>query len=439
MARILPPPLGYKMKWKCNVCGEVFDYLPEVCPVCGAKKSAFSQFDDTPPTFLKDTEENFVIIGGGIAALQTAKAIRARNKTANITMVFSEKKIPYNRPALSDVLSGQLKFPDIVLENYNFYKNNKITLLPNTTVNSIDCAAKKITFDCGELPYDKLCLAVGANAFCPFPITADTLPILTVRSFEDAAAVSALVENGAKKIIVAGGGILGIEAAVALNSRGAEVTVVERGSNIVNVQLDAYASGLLSEALFQNGIKVLTQTTVSSCAKDGVRLDNGTFLQADFMLVSMGVRSQTKLAVDAGLGVNRAILINEFMQTDDKDIFAAGDCAEYNGRAGGLWIISSAQGQTAGAAMCGDFSPYKIVPFATAFEGCGKTFFSVGNCQAAADNEIFEDKQKGIYKKLSFQNDRLEGVILFGDTADSNKAMELVDTADSETAKKFLL
>lgn len=427
------------MKWKCNVCGEVFDFLPEDCPVCGAKKTAFSAYDDTPPAFSKDTDERFVIVGGGIAALQTAKAIRARNKTADITMVFSDKKIPYNRPALSDVLSGELKFSDIVLENYNYYKNNKITLMPNTTVKSIDRAAKKVIFDGGEMTYDKLCLAVGAAAFCPFPITEDTLPILTVRSFEDVTAVSALIDKGAKRVIIAGGGILGIEAAVALNSRGLDVTVIERGTNIVNVQLDAYASDLLSEVLTNNGIKILTQTTVSSCEKDGVRLDNGAFLQADFMLVSMGVRSSTKLAADASLGINRAIIVNEYMQTDDRDIFAAGDCAEYNGRAGGLWIISSAQGQTGGAAMCGDFSPYKTVPFATAFEGCGKSFFSVGNCQAGADSAVYEDKQKGIYKKLSFQNDRLDGVILFGDTADSNKAMELVYSADSETAKELLL
>ncbi|MDD4316457.1 MAG: FAD-dependent oxidoreductase [Clostridia bacterium] len=427
------------MKWKCTVCGEVFNHLPEVCPVCGAQKTAFSPYEEQQPSFSKDTDESFVIIGGGIAALQAAKAIRARNKTAAVTLIFSDTKIPYNRPALSDVLSGELKFSDIVLENYNYYKNNNITLMPRTKAKSIDRAVKKVVFDGGELAYDKLLLATGATAFCPFAVAEDTLPILTVRSFEDSATVSALIDKGSKRVLIAGGGILGIEAAVALNSRGVEVTVVERGTNIVNVQLDAYASGLLSEHLSQNGIKILTQTTVSAFGTDGVRLDNGDFLQSDFMLVSMGVRSNIELAIAAGLPTNRGIIVDDYMRTQDKDIFAAGDCAEYYGRAGGLWIISSAQGKTAGAAMCGDLSPYKTVPFATAFEGLGKSFFSVGSCQNATESAIFEDKQKGIYKKLSFKDGKLDGVILFGDTANSNKAMELVYTADIETAKRLLL
>lgn len=426
------------MKWKCNVCGEIFDYLPETCPVCGAKKTAFSAYDDTPPAYQKDTDEKFVIVGGGIAALQTAKAIRARNKTADITMVFSDKRIPYNRPALSKVLNGELKFADIVLENYNYYKNSGIKIMSSTVIKEIDRQNKKVIYDGGELAYDKLCLALGATAFCPFPTTDEALPIYTVRSFEDAAAVAAQVASGKNKVVIAGGGILGIEAAVSLNKKGLDVTVVERGSHIVNVQLDAYASELLAQGLKEYGIRVLTNTVVDACQKNGVALNNGEFLNADFMIVSMGVRSATQLASAAGLSVNRAIVVNDYMQTDDKDIYAVGDCAEYKGRPGGLWIISTAQGQTAGANMCGNVTEYKTVPFATAFEGCGKTFFSVGSCQAG-DSVESEDKSKGIYKKLVHDNGALQGVILFGDTADSNKAMELVYTADIDTAKKYLL
>src|SRR5690554_4515746 len=111
-------------KWKCNVCGEIFSNLPEICPVCGAKKSAFSKYEEEQIAFKKDTDEKFVIVGGGIAALQTIKAIRARNKTADITIICKENKIPYNRPALSDLICQGLSFADIVLENYNFYKDN---------------------------------------------------------------------------------------------------------------------------------------------------------------------------------------------------------------------------------------------------------------------------------------------------------------------------
>lgn len=426
-------------KWKCNVCGEIFSYLPEICPVCGAKKSAFSKYQEEQIAFQKDTNEKFVIVGGGIAALQTAKAIRARNKTADITIICKENKIPYNRPALSDLICKGLSFADIVLENYNYYKDNNITIIRNVEATEVDKKTKMLTLSNGDaIEYDKLCIATGANAFNPFKITNDMLPTKTLRSFEDAQSLLTLLKDKGNKVIIAGGGILGIEAAVAFNNRGASITVIERNSCIAKAQLDEYASQKLKKAMQAKGINVITDSSIKEINSQGIILNDNKKIQADFMLVSMGVRSQIALAQKAELDINRAIIVDDYMKTDNSSIYAAGDCAEHNGISGGLWIISSAQGKTAGANMAGDELKYQIVPFATAFEGLDISFFAVGNINRDIEKtEIYE--QNGVYKKLAFINNKLVGALLWQDTSLSNKAMELVaKNAGFDEAKTLL-
>lgn len=415
-----------KTKWKCNVCGEIFSSLPEICPVCGANRQAFSQYLEETPSFSKDTQEKFVIAGGGIAALQAVKAIRARNKTAEITMVFSENKIPYNRPALSDLIENNSSFSDIVLENYNFYKNNNIKLIKGVAITDIEKTTQTAILSNGDaLKYDKLLIATGANAFNPFKISNECIPIQTLRSYDDAEKLLNLFEKKGKKIIIAGGGILGIEAAVAFHNKGAEVTLIERGDYIVKAQLDEYGSEKLRQIMEKNHIKIVTGCTVKDVDNKGVLLDSGIFIQADFMLVSMGIRSQLALAQKAGLNVNRAIIIDEYMRSSQENIYAAGDCAEFNGSSGGLWIISSEQGKIAGANMAGDKQKYQTVPFATAFQGLGINFFAVGNIKNDI-NKIETFRNEEIYKKLTFIDNKLVGVLLWNDTSLSNTAMELV-------------
>ncbi|MFW5780128.1 MAG: FAD-dependent oxidoreductase [Bacillota bacterium] len=424
------------MKYKCSVCHHVFPYLPEICPVCGADKQAFKEYEEEKITFRNDTNEKFVIIGGGIAALETAKSIRARNKTAEIKLVFSEDKLPYNRPALSDVICGGMNFADIVLENYNYYKNNNIQLYKKTLAKAIDTNKKTVTLsDNTTLKYDKLCLACGASSFCPFDIEKSLLPIKTLRDYNDALDIINLAKKG-KKVIIAGGGILGIEAAHSLNVRGMDVTVVERGASIVKAQLDKKSSKMLKSAFEDKGVKVLLNTNVKEIKKDKVVTDHGEVV-ADFMIVSMGVRGYTQLAKDARLDVDKAIKVDDFMKTSDDFIYSAGDCAEYRGKPGGLWIISSAQGKCAGANMAGDKVKYQLVPFGTAFTGADVTFFAAGDVHSD-DNKTLESGDS--YKLLSFKDNKLIGGLLWGDTSKSNELMDLMaDTTKKDTAIKKLL
>ncbi|HHT82957.1 MAG: FAD-dependent oxidoreductase [Christensenellales bacterium] len=428
-------------KWKCNVCGQVFSYLPEVCPVCGAAKTAFTEFVPEQIDYKKDTLERFVIVGGGIAAVQAAKAIRERNKTASVILVYEEDRLPYNRPALSDYICSALSFADLTLKYDSYYKANNIELMPKTTAVAIEKDNKNLVLSNGKkLPYTKLLIATGAQAFCPFKPSPLRLPIKTLRTYDDAKTLVNLLQYKGKNVIIAGGGILGIEAAVAFNRRGANVTVIERNPYIVKAQLDPKASDMLAKALEAKGIKILTSSQVKDIDKKGVYLDSGEYVQGDFMLVSMGVRSQIELAKSAEINVNRAIIVDDYMRTSIDDIYAAGDCAEHNGVAGGLWIISNAQGYVAGANMCGDEVKYDKMPFSTAFEGAGKQFFSVGNINDNVDeSRIFEDQSSGIYKKLAFKENKLQGVILWQDTALSNKAIELVKKQClAEEAEKIL-
>ena len=202
-------------RWRCLVCGQIFEGTepPVPCPVCGAGKDAFEPVSDNGPAFSNNTDQSFVIIGGGVAALETAKAIRERDHTASIRVICGEGTFPYNRPALSDVIADGFSFQSITLEPFSYYGENHIEMIFDEAV-SIDKADKTVALKNGaQLHYDKLCIAVGANAFNPLKSGEETIPCSVLRTFDDSQQI--LEQAAGKPVIVLGGGILGIEAAVA--------------------------------------------------------------------------------------------------------------------------------------------------------------------------------------------------------------------------------
>lgn len=405
-------------KWLCTVCGQVFEGKapPDPCPVCGAPASVFERVAAQQAHFSNDTDDEFLIIGGGLAGLEAAKAIRRRNATAKIAIVCAENHPPYNRPALSDVVADGLSFANLVLEEPAYYESGNIELILGARAVAGDAAAKRITLDDGRaLSYTKLLLATGANPFNPVRASDDTVPVVTLRMYEDADLL-AKTKPGTEVVLV-GGGILGLEAANALRERACKVTVVELAERILPLQTDPEASRMLRERLEKLGISLITGASVVSAGGGAVTLSDGRELPAGLVLASLGVRSETALAAAMGATMDRGIVVDEYMRTSLPDVWAAGDCAEFGGRVQAMAGAASSMGGVAGAAMAGDeAAPYKPFVPATFFSVPGFTLFSVGAVTGGAPESIlYQNEQTGAYRKLLFNNDRLAGALFVGE------------------------
>ncbi|MBQ2701132.1 MAG: FAD-dependent oxidoreductase [Clostridia bacterium] len=429
-------------KWKCTVCDQVFEGLtaPSVCPVCGASHDAFIEVEVAAQNIFTDSDRRFVIIGTGAAAVSCAKAIRQRDRTCSITLVGNEEVFPYNRPSLSDVVAGQVEFIDTFMEKADFYQTHHLTLRCGETVERIDAAGKKVFLAGGDvLPYDSLCLATGAYPFNPIKPAEGAIPVQTLRTYEDALTLASLPQGS--HVVVVGGGILGVEAAIALRERGHNVTLVELAERILALQGDAKASKTLTEALERNGVTVMTGRTVSEVKQGGVVLTDGTELSASHVLVSIGVRSNMTLASAAGLTIGRGIQVDEHMRTSSASIFASGDCAEYNGRVAGLWNAAIAQGEIAGANMAGDELVYRPPVSSLAFNELGLRLFSAGMVnQPGGAKLVWEDPLNHNYRLLVFDNGRLCGTLFMGNTQGAATAIQLIDQgASPKEAQRLLL
>lgn len=404
-------------RWRCTVCGRIFegDAPPIPCPVCKAGRAAFEKLDEAPPSFRKDTDDKYVLVGGGLAAAEAAKAIRQRNQTASVTIVADEAHYPYNRPALSGVVADGRAFEALLLEAPSYYEGHKITMRIGEKVTAINTTEKTVALSTGgSIPYTKLLLATGSFPFNPIQHGPDSIPVRVLRCFEDA---EELIQTAAgKRVVIVGGGILGIEAAMALYARSCQIIIVEFAPRILSLQADETASARLQAKLEDMGIRVMCGKSVVSAGPAGVQLNDGTEIATDLALASMGVRSQISLAVDTGLEVSRGVVVNEFMHTSHPDIWAAGDCAEYDGRVLAVAGAAAAMGAVAGASMAGDESAaYRPFVPATHFEAHGFSLFSVGNVlSGAAETAVYENTQSQSYRKLFFENGRLAGALFIG-------------------------
>ncbi len=428
-------------QWQCTVCGQIFEGSapPVPCPVCGAGESAFVKIVVSETQFRKDTDDKFVLIGGGVAALEAAKAIRKRNETASITMIIEENHLPYNRPALSDVVADDISFHNLLLEEPEFYNEMGIVTLVGAKANNIDTAAKTVVLSSGEsIPYTKLLLATGSNPFNPIQHGPDSIPVCVLRTYEDA---QLLIKNAAgKRIVLVGGGILGLEQAVALRERGCNITIVEFAPRILPLQADEEVSCRLTKRLESLGITVITGNSVVSAGPHGVTLNDGTGLVADLVLASMGIRSEVTLAKACGLAIGKGITVNDYMHTTNPDIWAAGDCAEHNGRIMAMVGSASSMGAIAGASMAGEEdTPYHPFTPATAFECPGFSMFSVGVVfDGAAETITYKNQYSKSYKRLFLNKNQLTGALFLGDNAGA-KAVKAVETGAKLEDSLFLL
>lgn len=368
---------------------------------------------------------DLAIIGTGMAATRLVETLRRRGDTRSIVMLGAERALPYNRIMLSPLLAGATDWQQLVTHPAEWYEQQRIELRINHRVCAIDRAARRIDCDNGyRLGYRQLVFATGSRAALP-ELPGIDLPGVTVfRDIGDVAQLRRQAGAGAR-VVVLGGGLLGLEAAVAVAMRGASVTLVHRASRLMNRQLDNVAADYLRKAIERRGVTVLTGC--APVAVGGVEhathvvLDDGTELDADCVIAATGIAPSFELAAAAGLRTDRGIEVDDTMTTADPAVFALGECCERNGETVGLVAPIWQQVEVLAANLCGERRVFEARPYITMLKVSGIDVHVMGETTAAGDTLVvaYQDRDRGIYKKLLLRDQRVTGALLFGDIDDS--------------------
>ena len=370
--------------------------------------------------------KKLVVIGNGMAPGRMLEHLFETAPDAyDVTIFNAEPRVNYDRIMLSPVLSGEKTFEDIVIHGDGWYVKHGVMLYKGHKVVQIDRAARTVRSEHGEVAsYDKLVIATGSAPFI-IPVPGKDLPgVLTYRDLDDVDAML-LAAQARGKAVVIGGGLLGLEAAAGLKERGMDVTVLHLMPTLMERQLDPAAGYLLKRELENRGIKVVTKANTKQIVGDGrvegVELEDGTVIPATLVVMAVGIRPNATLAKDAGLAVNRGIVVSAGMQTSDPDIYSVGECAEVDGKVYGLVAPLYQMAEVAAGHLSGDTTKQfvdRATP--TRLKVTGIDLYSAGDFAEGDDREeiVLRDATAGVYRRLVLKDNRIIGTVLYGDAGD---------------------
>lgn len=392
-------------------------------------------------------KERLVIIGNGMApGRMLEKLFETAPGRYAVTIFNAEPRVNYDRIMLSPVLSGEKTYEQIVIHGDGWYINHGITLHKGTRVTAIDRAAKTITTDNGLIePYDKLVIATGSVPFI-IPVPGHNLPgVLSYRDLDDVDAMILAAKSRGNAVVI-GGGLLGLEAAAGLAEQGMQVTVVHLMPTLMERQLDPAAGYLLKKAIEERGIRVLTGANTKAITGDGrveaVELEDGTRIAADLVVMAVGIRPNAALGKQAGLTVNRGIVVDDQMRSSDPDIFALGECVEHRGATYGLVAPLYEMAGVLATTLVGEPAAYNGSVTATKLKVTGIDLFSAGDFAEAPDREeiVLRDAARGVYRRLVLKDNRVIGTVLYGDTGDGAWFFQLLrEGADIAEMRETLI
>ncbi|MCU4179588.1 NAD(P)/FAD-dependent oxidoreductase [Bosea sp. BH3] len=385
--------------------------------------------------------EPLVIIGKGMAATRLVDELgqRALGRHA-VAVIGAEPRLAYNRVLLSPLLAGEIDERDIELKPAAWWRARGVSTFYGRAASAIDRASKTVTLEDGlTLSYGKLVLATGSKPLKP-PFSGGDLPgVLTFRDTADVEAMRAYAERGAR-IVVIGGGLLGLEAAAGLARAGGKVTLLHLVDRLMERQLDAEGAAILSDAMAARGVTVrlnsATKGFLGGGKVEGVELQDGAVIPADVVVLAIGVRPNVDLAKAAGLGVDRGILVDDGLATDDSNIFAIGECAQHRGQVYGLVEPAYEQARVLAARLAGHEAAYAGSLLATNLKVSGVGVFSAGEFEAGegAETILLRDPAAGLYRKFVLREGRLAGCILVGDTQGALFYLDLIRSGQDITS-----
>jgi nitrite reductase (NADH) large subunit len=377
--------------------------------------------------------EPLVIVGNGMAA---ARLVDELTKVAlgryAIAVIGDEPRLAYNRVLLSSVLAGESASHDIELKSAAWWRNRGVTLKYGCRVSGIDVGRRELKIVNEEsVGFSKLVLATGST---PMRLDVPGADLAGVHTFRDSRDVDLLLTLAAqkKRVAVVGGGLLGLEAAYGLAKAGAPVTLLHLPDRLMERQLDAPAAELLKSLVERKGIKVLLNADTArlhgTTRVEGVELSDGRKIEADAVIFTAGIRPNIALAGEAGIAVNRGIVVDDTLQTGTEGIFALGECAEHRGVCYGLVEPAYEQARVLARHLAGRASAYGGSIVATNLKVSGVGVFSAGDFMGSTGSEtiVLKDFKGGTYKKLVIADGRLAGAVLVGDVADALWYLELI-------------
>ena len=369
--------------------------------------------------------QKLVVVGNGMAPGRVLDHLFEKAPGAfEVTIFNAESRVNYNRIMLSPVLSGEKAYEDIIIHDDAWYERHGVALHKGREVTRIDREAKRVfAADGTSADYDKLLIATGSRPFV-IGVEGHRLPgVLTYRDLDDVNAMLAAARPGANAIVI-GGGLLGLEAAAGLKARGMAVTVLHLMPTLMERQLDESAGFMLEQAIRRRGIDIITRANtdriLGEARVEGVRLDDGREIPADIVVMAVGIRPNAALGGNAGLMVGRGIIVNDRMETSDPDVYAVGECAEHRGICYGLVAPLYEMAAVIADQLTGTDRHYTGSAVSTRLKVTGIDLFSAGDFADDEDRQeiLLRDASIGVYRRLVLKDDKIIGVVLYGDTTD---------------------
>ena len=383
----------------------------------------------------------YLIIGNSIAGISAAEAIRAVDKDGKCTIVTKELKRPYSKPMLTHLVAQELSEGGLNFRPDSIYDDLNIEILANTMVTGIDSETKSAITDKGEkIFFDKALIATGSRPRTLDIEGIDAAGVCFFHTYEDAQKIINIFGNTNKAIVI-GAGLIGVRAAYALKAKGLQTTLIEMTDRIMPAIMDKTGSDILSDALVKNGTEVFLSTTVKKVITTnnkviGVEIFDGETLPCDLLIVTAGVLPDFSAIDGSQIKTQKGVCVDQFLQTNKADIYAAGDIIEFNDRVTGSlmvnanWPNASIQGALAGNNMAGKQMPYDGSVGMNSIE-CGTVPCITMGLVNPDENQytVFghSSMENHLYKKLVFDNGKLVGAILVGQIGQAGLLLKLIN------------
>lgn len=392
--------------------------------------------------------KNLVVIGNGMAGVSTVEEILKLNPDLYNITIFGKEKLPnYNRVLLADVLTEKKNLEEITLNDFDWYKEMGISLHTGVGVKEINRVKRVVVGDDGRsVKYDKLILATGSVPFVPPIPGRDKEGVLAFRNVKDCERIREAAKNH-KKAVVIGGGVLGLEAAHGMLCLGFDVTVVHLMDRLMERNLDELSACYLKEDLEKLGIKVLLgKETLEIEGKkrvEGLKFKDGSSIDADIVVMGAGIKPNMQLAGEAGIYCERGIVVSDIMQTYDPSIYAIGECVQHRGETFGLVAQVFEHGRILANHLAGDARlTFKNQPTSLRLKIPEVKLYSAGNVFEDEKTETIEYHDRGSrsYKRLFLKDNRIDGIVMYGDVADGQRLFQsLMDREDISEKRQHIL
>ena len=361
--------------------------------------------------------KHYVIIGNGIASAACMEGIRSADSCGSVTVISEERHPVYCRPLISYYLQGKTTLEKMLYRDPDFYERMDAKVLYGRKAISIDPKEKLVQLENGEsIPYDTLCFASGSSPFVPpFEGLDKVKKKHSFMTLDDALAIDRDISSETRVLIV-GAGLIGLKCAEGLYGRVKSLSVCDLAPRILSSILDEECAALMQRHLEEKGISFLLSDTAVRFEENEAEMKSGVRVPFDLLILAVGVRANSGAAKDAGIDVNRGILVNEFMESSLPGIYAVGDCAEgmdiSEGRKKVLAILPNAyfQGFTAGVNMAGGKNTFDQGIPMNSIGFFGLHAMTAGSC----DGELYEEKTANSIRRLFTKDGLLKGYILIG-------------------------